>query len=53
MLHNMSDLKGSKIKARDGEVGEVEDFYFDDDKWTIRYLVVDTGNWLPGGRVLI
>jgi hypothetical protein len=53
MLHNLTDLKGLTIKAKDGEIGAVDDFYFDDDHWTIRYLVVDTGNWLPGRRVLI
>jgi PRC-barrel domain len=53
MLHNLTDLKGSTIKARDGQIGEVEDFYFDDDKWTIRYLVVSTGTWLGGRQVLI
>jgi sporulation protein YlmC with PRC-barrel domain len=53
MLHNLTELKGHTIKARDGEIGEVEDFYFDDDRWTIRYLVVDTGKWLPGRQVLI
>ncbi|HEX2226717.1 MAG TPA: PRC-barrel domain-containing protein [Candidatus Binatia bacterium] len=53
MLYNLTELKGLTMKARDGEIGEVEDFYFDDDKWTIRYLVVDTGTWLPGRRVLI
>ncbi len=53
MLHNLSDLEGLTINARDGEIGEVEDFYFDDDKWTIRYLVVSTGIWLGGRRVLI
>ena len=25
----------------------------DDDRWAIRYLVVDTGSWLPGRKVLI
>jgi sporulation protein YlmC with PRC-barrel domain len=53
MLHNLTDLKGLTIKARDGEIGEVDDFYFDDDRWTIRYLIVDTGRWLPGRKVLI
>jgi hypothetical protein len=53
MLHNLTDLKGLTIKCRDGEIGEVEDFYFDDDRWTIRYLVVDTGTWLTGRKVLI
>ena len=39
--------------ARDGEIGKVHSFLFDDDNWTIRYLVVDTGRWLPGRKVLI
>src|SRR5215470_11511365 len=53
MLHNIGDLKGYSISATDGEIGQVEDFYFDDEKWVIRYLVVDTGKWLPGRKVLI
>ena len=53
MLHKISDLKGYKLSAADGEIGEVLDFYFDDERWAIRYLVVDTGNWLPGRKVLI
>jgi len=53
MLHNLSDLKGAVISATDGNIGEVKDFYFDDESWTVRYLVVDTGNWLPGRKVLL
>lgn len=53
MLYKLNDLKGLTIKAKDGEIGEVDDFYFDDERWTIRYLVVDTGKWLPGRKVLI
>ena len=39
--------------ATDGEIGKVRDFYFDDHSWTIRYLVVETGGWLSGRKVLI
>lgn len=53
MLRAISELKGIGIAATDGEVGSVSDFYFDDLTWTIRYLVVDTGTWLPGRQVLI
>lgn len=53
MLHTLDDLRGYDIKARDGEIGSVEDFLFDDATWTIRYLVVDTGPWLFGRQVLI
>lgn len=53
MLKTMSDLKGMNIAATDGEIGSVDDVYFDDLSWTFRYVVVDTGTWLPGRRVLI
>ncbi len=49
----MNDLRGDDIVARDGEIGSVRDTYFDDESWAVRYLVVDTGNWLPGRLVLI
>ena len=41
------------MDARDGEIGKVKEFYFDDQNWEIRYLVADTGGWLSGRRVLI
>jgi hypothetical protein len=53
MLRNTSQLKGLVIRATDGEVGTVDQFYFDDDSWAVRYLTVDTGGWLGGRRVLI
>src|SRR5262245_39640155 len=53
MLRSVSTLKGTTIAATDGEIGSVQDVYFDDVSWTIRYLVVDTGVWLPGRQVLI
>ena len=53
MLDKAKMLKGYKLHSRDGEVGEVEEFYFDDHHWIVRYLVVDTGNWLTGRKVLI
>ena len=53
MQKSVSDLKGHGIVATDGDIGKVDDFYFDDEAWTIRYLVADTGNWLLGRKVLI
>mgnify|MGYP001457131976 CR=1 FL=1 len=53
MLRTASHLKGTTIAATDGEIGSVQDLYFDDHGWTIRYLMVDTGTWLPGRQVLI
>jgi hypothetical protein len=52
-LRSMDEVTGYHIHARDGEVGHVEDFLFDDEDWAIRYLVVDTRNWWPGKRVLL
>ena len=48
MLRNSGDMKGLTIHATDGEIGMVDHFYFDDESWVIRYLVVDTGGWLSG-----
>jgi hypothetical protein len=53
MLRSIKELKNYTLQAKDGEIGQVVDVYFDDDQWTVRYLVVDTGKWLPGRRVLI
>ncbi len=53
MLYNAKELKKYDILATDGEIGTVHDFYLDEDKWTVRYLVVDTMKWLPGRKVLI
>jgi hypothetical protein len=53
MLSKAKTLRGYKLDSLDGEVGKVKEFYFDDRHWTIRYLVADTGNWLPGRQVLI
>jgi hypothetical protein len=53
MLRSLKTLLSYTILAKDGDMGKVHDFYFHDDTWTLRYLVVDTGHWLPGRRVLI
>jgi len=53
MLRMMHEMKGFKLAATDDEFGKVSDFLFDDQHWTIRYMVADTGRWLPGRKVLI
>lgn len=53
MLRNLRDLHGYALRATDGDVGKVEDFYFDDDRWVVRYLVIETGTWLSSRQVLI
>jgi uncharacterized protein YrrD len=53
MLHSIQQRYGEKLRATDGEIGHVRDFYFDDKNWTVRYVVADTGRWLAGRLVLI
>ena len=53
MLRNTKDLHGFAIRATGGEIGTVDEFYFDDETWVVRYLTVDTGGWLGGRLVLI
>ena len=53
MLLAVSALAGGAIEASDGRIGTVTDSLFDDESWKIRWLVVDTGGWLPGRKVLI
>jgi hypothetical protein len=53
MLRSVNDLIGYTINAKDGEIGKVDEFLFDDLTWSIRYLVAETGNWLFDRKILI
>ncbi len=53
MFRKVSDVIGLAIGAKDGKIGSVEDLLLDDRAWTIRWAVVDTGDWLPGREVLL
>ena len=53
MLRKAEALHKYTLRATDGEIGKVKDFYFDDQFWTVRYLIADTGNWLEQKLVLI
>jgi hypothetical protein len=53
MLRRAHDLKACNIQSSDGDLGKINDFYFDDVDWVIRYLVVDTNNWLLKRKALI
>ncbi|MBD3388816.1 MAG: PRC-barrel domain containing protein [Candidatus Altiarchaeales archaeon] len=53
MFRSMNDLNGYMVEAIDGEVRSVDDILFDDILWNVRYLVANTGEWLPGRQVLI
>ena len=53
MLQNTKELYGHNFTARDGDIGSVKDFFFDDKRWVIRYMVADTGSWISGRLVLL
>jgi len=53
MLHKTSEMRGYHIVATDGAIGHVDDFLVDESGWRLRYLVVDTSNWIGGRSVLI
>lgn len=53
MLRSIKDMEHCAIAATDGQIGHVRDFYFDDETWAIRYLVVETGDSTPHRKVLI
>jgi len=52
-LRSTHAVTGYHLQMLDGEIGHIEDFIVDDENWTIRYLVVATGNWWPGKKVLV
>ena len=52
-LRSSAHVTGYDIQATDDSIGHVKDFIFDDESWAIRYLVVDTRNWWPGGKKVL
>ena len=53
MLKEVKKMHGWAIHAIDGEIGAIDELLFDDESWTVRYLIVNTGSWLLGRRVLL
>ena len=53
MLFSFESLRGYEIRAADGDIGSVRDVLFEDTTSMVRYLVVETGSWLFGRRVLL
>lgn len=52
-LRSTRKVTGNRINATDGDIGQIEDFLVNEETWGIRYLIVDTRNWLPGRQVLV
>lgn len=53
MVHRLSLIQGFHVHATDGDVGHVDDFLMEESSWQLRYLVVDTSNWLGGKWVAV
>ena len=53
MLRSTNSMIDYVLAAKDGQIGRCRDFLFDDRRWTIRYMVADTGKWIPNEKVLI
>lgn len=53
MLWSIKSLRGYVIDATDGEIGKTEDFLLDAQHWIISYVIVKTGKWLLGRKVLL
>ncbi len=53
MFFELKELTDFKLCALDGDIGRVKDFYFEDQHWTVRYIVADTGTWLASKLVLL
>ncbi len=54
MLRSAKELEGYTVTASDGDIGTLKDVYFNDERWTVRYLIVDTaGFWQEAHQVLI
>jgi sporulation protein YlmC with PRC-barrel domain len=53
MLWSIHKLSHYTILAKEGDIGTIHEFLFDDETWKIRYLVADMNNGLSGRKVLI
>jgi uncharacterized protein YrrD len=52
-MRRFRELADLTLQAADGDIGSVEDLYFDDGRWTVRYFVVKTGGWLLGRHIVV
>ncbi len=52
-LRSTHEVRGYSVEATDTNIGHIEDFIVDEDTWIIRYLIIDTGNWLPGSKKVV
>jgi hypothetical protein len=52
-VRGLRDVTNCRVRAADGLLGQVHDALFDDETWSMRYLVVNMQAWLPDRLVLV
>jgi hypothetical protein len=52
-IRSTNEVAGYRIHAQDDDIGHIEDFLVEEETWIIRYLVIDTSNWIPGSKRVI
>jgi hypothetical protein len=52
-LRSTKAVTGYHIQATDGPFGSVTDFMVDGRNWAIRELIVETGHWYAGKKILV
>lgn len=52
-LRSAGEVIGYQIRATDTDIGHLEDLILEEESWIVRYLLVDTSNWLPGSKRVI
>ncbi len=52
-LRSVTEVTGYYVHATDGDIGHVEEVLVEQERWAIRYVMVDTRNWWPGRKVLV
>ena len=52
-LHSARAVRRYAVREVDGALGRVSDLLVDDERWQVRYAVVEVDSWLPGKSVLI
>lgn len=53
MLHSLNNIDNYKLFASDGQMGFCKDFLFNDEQWSLHYLLADTHKWVPGGKKML
>jgi uncharacterized protein YrrD len=52
-LRSRNEISGYDVSAADGHIGHVRDLLLEEKGWAIRFIIVNTGIWWSGHRVVI